>query len=224
MKKIFCLIVLLLFVSVSFLSADYKSKKVSYFSQGSFYFYGMGSFNHYMPSDGHYAELGIDSVNAFAPVLGLGYRVINSGNRFFLNIEGDYTPGVYDFRNVENQKISFMTLLVNGEFRLSGRKPISLFFGLGISLLTLRDMGYWNYRGSFISTGDYTMYPVAVQFGLKFPVSRNIMVRSEVRLYSKINATYDHYDDYYYDYEYWDDDTDAEPVATSVMLGLEIHL
>lgn len=81
-----------------FLFPESKPKsKVRFFSPGSFYIYVMGSFNHFSPLGDHYLELGPDSSDAFAPLLGVGYRVVNIKDRFFVSLEGDYSPAKYNF-------------------------------------------------------------------------------------------------------------------------------
>jgi opacity protein-like surface antigen len=220
MKKLsqLALIMILIITNGCWLFSKAKSR-VEYFAPGSLYFYLMGSYNHFSPPQQYSYELGYDHSDAFAPVLGLGYRVIQMGKSLFISIEGDYTPASYNFDEyVWDQKISVFTLMVNMEGTISKKFPVILYGGLGMAIHHFADLGYEDYWGDWISTGDDNKTVLALDIGLKFPISRNLYIRTEMQWNGNVDSGT------VYDDEGVEDDwTEWDFLSSSFSVGLELH-
>jgi hypothetical protein len=194
--------------------------KIRFFSPGSFYIYVMGSYNHFSPSEEHFLELGSDSADAFAPVFGLGYWLVNINNRFFISLEGDFSPASYNFGDsARDQKINTLTFMLNMEVKTASKKfPVVIFGGMGVGVHQLFDLGYVDLLGEYVPIGDDTITVMALDLGIKIPISRRFFIRAEYQWNGEVYA------DYNYDGEYdeWDD-TQWDFLSSSFSLGLEIH-
>ncbi len=197
-----------------------KDAYVTYFSSRSLYFYVMGSYHVFDPPGENFYELGPDSAGTFAPIFGAGYRLVNIGERFFLNLEVDYAPGIYDFgAYARDQEIRAWTILLDAEWNFKRRSPFFVTFGIGIGIFDMRNLGYTDDYGEYIPTGNDTEAGVTVKFGLKLPISNNFTLRTEFRWNGKS----------YGDYCYWDDwydycgDTETDFLSSAICLGLEFH-
>ncbi len=201
----------------SFLLAESSSKPKSmirFFSPGSFYIYVMGSYNHFSPDEEYFPEFGPESADAFAPVLGMGCRLVNIEEWFFINLEGDYSPAVHNFADyARGRKIHTFTFMLNAEGKVSSKKiPILLYTGLGIGFHRSFD------QGDQYLPGDDTITVLAFDFGIKIQISRRFFIRSECQWNGQV------YGDYSYDeYDYLDD-TRWNFLSFSFSTGLEIHL
>lgn len=220
--KLMLMFMLMLMIGVNgCLFPESKPKsKVRFFSPGSFYIYVMGSFNHFSPLEEHFLELGPDSSDAFAPVLGIGYRVVNIRDRLFISLEGDYSPATYNFGEFAGeQKINTLTFMLNVERRVASKKfPAVIFAGVGVVIHQLPDLGYVDLVGDFIPTDDDTIIAFALDIGIKIPISRGFFIRTE----------YQWNGDVYGDYEYYDEygelgDTQWDFLSSSLSVGLEFH-
>lgn len=191
--------------------------KITFFSPGSLYIYVMGSYNHFSPLERHFLELGPNSADAFAPVLGIGYQVVNIRDRLFVSLEGDYSPATYNFENfVRDQKINTFTLMLNVEKRVASKKsPVVIFCGIGVGILRLPDLGNVDY----IPADDATITVMALDIGFKIPISRRFFIRTEFQWNGEVYEDYA----YYYEYDEWDN-TQWNFLSSSLAVGLEIHL
>lgn len=220
--KLMLIFMLTLMIGVNgFLSPESKPKsKIKFFSPGSFYIYVMGSFNHFSPLEEHFLELGPDSSDAFAPVLGIGYRVVNVKNWFFVSLEGDYSPATYNFGDfAREQKINTLTFMLNIEGRLSSKKfPVVIFGGIGVGIHQLPDLGYVDILGDYIPADDDTITVMALDFGIKIPISRSFFIRTEFQWNGEVYGDYSYYDEY----DEWGD-TQWDFLSSSLSVGLEFH-
>ena len=193
---------------------------VRFFEPGSVYIYLMGSYTHLSPPADHYYSLGADSANAFGPTIGVGFRLVNFGNRIFINVEGDYTFSTFDFAPYnDEQKVHSFTIGANVEGRLSRR--FHLFGGIGVTFINFKDLGYLSWDDYYYDIGNDTITTLEIAFGIKVPVTRNLSFRTEFRINSEVYGEFDVFDDYYYDY--YDDYSDWEFVSSSFMIGLELR-
>jgi hypothetical protein len=227
MKKMLQIKLMLIFMLTlmieanGFLFPESKPKsKVRFFSPGSFYIYVMGSYNHFSPLDEYFLELGPDSADAFAPVLGVGYRVVNIRDRFFFSLEGDYSPARYNFKEfTRDQKINTLTIMINGERKSASKKfPTVIYAGVGVVIHQLPDLGYVDLLGDFIPTDDNTIIAFAMDFGIKIPISRGFFIRTEYQWNGDVYGDYAYYDEY----DEWDD-SQWYFVSSSLSVGLEFH-
>ncbi|NIM15579.1 MAG: hypothetical protein GTO45_26680 [Candidatus Aminicenantes bacterium] len=204
--------------SLLFSQTESKPKSnVSFFSPRSLYFYVMGSYHHFVPPGDFYLELGDESSEAFAPVIGIGYRVLNARDRFFLNVEVDYSPAEFDFDGfAREQKISVLTVMFSAEGTISSRPHFLVFGGIGVGFYRLSDLGYYNYIGDYIFVGNEGITTLALGLGIKVRISRNFTFRSEFRWNGEVYVSYDEY------YDEWDN-TDWFFLSSSFSLGLEFH-
>jgi hypothetical protein len=190
-----------------------KSKStVEFFAPGGFYAYVMGSYNRFAPSQDNYMALGSDSSHAYAPILGIGYRVVNINDRVFLGLEGEYSWTAYNFAgSTREQKISTVSFMLNAEGRISSKFPLVVFGGFGIGVHEFLDLGYENDQGDFIPIEDDTMTILVLDVGIKVPVSRFLLIRSEFQWNSER----------YNSIEYRNTYSISKSSALSV--GLELH-
>lgn len=202
------------------ISASKLKSKIRFFSPGSFYIYIMGSYNHFSPLEEHFLELGLDSSDAFAPVLGIGYRVVNIRDRLFVSLEGDYSPATYNFEDfARDQKINTLTFMLNVEGRVASKKfPVVIFGGIGLGIHQLFDLGYEDFQGDYIPVGDDTITVLALDIGIKIPVSRSFFIRTEFQWNGEVYGDYDYYDEY----GEWGD-TQWDFLSSSLSVGLEFH-
>jgi opacity protein-like surface antigen len=221
MKKLFLTVLIIVLAAGPFLAAKSESKKVTYFSSKSLYIYGMGSLYRFKPVEENYLELGYGSSNVFAPTVGVGFRLLNAGNRFFLNIEGDFTPGKFDFDYLLEQEVNTFTIMLNGELRLNRQSPVSIFGGLGVGFHHLSDLGYIDIWDDWVHTGDNNIVTLAMGIGVKVAISRNFTFRSEFRWYGEVYGT----GEYTYDWwdDEWDEDSNLDYVASTFSVGFEFH-
>ncbi len=195
--------------------------KIRFFSPGSFYIYVMGSYNHFSPLEEHFLELGSDSADAFAPVFGIGYWLVNIRNRFFVSLEGDFSPASYNFEDfARDQKINTLTFMLNMEVKTASKKfPVVIFGGIGVGVHQLFDLGFVDHLGEYISIGDDTKAVLAMDLGIKIPISRKFLIRAEYQWNGEVYGDYDYYDEY----DEWDD-TQWDFLSSSFSVGIEIHL
>ncbi len=222
MKKLFqpALIIILILTGEGWLFSKGKSR-VTFFAPGSFYVYVMGSYNHFVPPEDYYYSLEYESADAFAPVVGLGYRVLDIRDRFFISLEGDYRTAKYDFGNfARGQKIDLLTLMANMEASFTSRFPMIVFLGMGVGIHRLPDLRYENSQGELIPQDD-SITVMALDLGVKIPISRSLFIRTEFRWNGEVYGSYDyHYDDEW-DSEY--DNTEWDFLSSSFSVGLEFH-
>jgi len=219
-RVIVSIVVFLLLTSGSMVFAK-QGTRVTYFSLKSLYVYTMDSFSVYDPSDEHYLELGTLSANDFSPLFGAGFRLVNIRDRFFLNLEADYSENTFDFAgSAGGQDIDTWAVMVDCEWFLR-HFPVSFAFGLGVTIHHLSDLGYYDTKDQFIPTGDDTVTAVAMRLGIKFPISRHLTLRSEFRWSGE------YYDDYYNDYWGWNsgyyDDSEFNFIFSALCFGIEYH-
>jgi hypothetical protein len=203
-------------------SAGKRGSKVRYFSNDSVYVYGMGSVIGFNPSYGDYPDLGTERATTFAPVAGVGFRMVDIGEHLFFNLEFDVTPATFDFYGRSNQQVGFYTLMLDTEMKFFRTTPLSIFFGIGASLVTLQEP-YWGYdeNGDGYYFGNDSTVAMALEVGIKYPLTRKLLFRTGLRVYGKVSP------DDYYGYDYWDDEygdnSNLDTFSTSFAVGLEYH-
>ncbi|MCP4217418.1 MAG: hypothetical protein GY765_22435 [bacterium] len=228
MKKFYCLILVLIFVSIPLVSKERNESEVVFFSNSSLYFYGMLTLNHFRPPGDMYYELGADSANTVGPSVGIGYRIINADDRFYVNLECDYSLQKHDFAHGD-YTFHNINFLINGEYVLgTGRKRSTVFVGTGIGVVFMPDL-VSIYSSSRYSNRSETEVPLVFQVGAKVPLSGSLYLRGELRFHYLVFGD-NYYDDSYYDSwtvvldDYYWDDTSFEHLSTSFSIGLELHL
>jgi hypothetical protein len=179
---------LLLYIMIFWLTLTFgesmlfsKSKStVKFFGPGGLYVYVMGSYNRFAPSQDHRMALGSESSHAYATILGIGYRVVNINDRVFISLEGEYSPITYNFGDfARNQEISVFSFLLNFEGRIFSIFPLAVFGGLGVGFHGLSDLGYENDQGDYIRVGDDMVTILVLDVGIKVPISRFLLIRTE---------------------------------------------
>jgi opacity protein-like surface antigen len=219
-QRVLIFLVLLALVHGMFLYPKSKSK-IRFFSPRSFYIYVMGSYHYFAPPIDFYLALGSESTDAFAPVLGIGYRIVNFWDRLFISLEADFSTARYDFGDFSrNQNISLLTFMLNIEGTLSSRVPVILFGGAGVGVHWMTDLGYSAIPGDYIWYGDDHLTVLALDLGIKIPLSRHLLIRAEYQWNGEVYGSFDYYDEYWYDE--WDD-TRWDFLSSSLSVGLEYH-
>jgi hypothetical protein len=200
-----------------------KSKStVKFFAPGGLYIYVMGSYNRFAPPDDYYDAMGSESSHAYAPLLGIGYRVVNINDRVFISLEGEYSPMTYDFGDfARNQQISVLSLILNFEGRIFSKFPLVLFGGFGVGSHGLSDLGYENDQGDYIFVGDDTVTILVLDVGIKVPITRFLLFRSEFQWNSEAFGPYEYYTISQVDP--WDKKLDFLH-SSAFSVGLDIHL
>jgi hypothetical protein len=221
-KSIKGLLIILLIVSLPLMIAaeegenKRKRSNVRYFSKNSLFIYGLGATHNFDPPGDYYFELGLDQANTFAPVVGIGFRMLNWGNRFFLNLAFDFVPAEFDFFDAPDQKVNFYTIMLDVEFNLFRSTPMGFYLGMGVGFVTLRNL-WVVYQGDMVRQSNETITTMAMEFGLKYPISRKMFLRGAVRLHGELVPSYDYWDEY-------DNNSDFDRLSTSLMFGIELHL
>ncbi len=223
MKKLLLYILifsLTLTFGVSMLFSKSKST-VKFFAPGGFYVYVMGSYNRFAPPDEYYNALGFESSHAYAPLLGIGYRVVNINDRVFISVEGEYSPIKYDFEDfARNQEISVFSLMLNFEGRIFSKFPLVVFGGLGFGSHGLSDLGYENDQGEYILVGDDSVAILVLDVGIKVPISRFLLIRTEFQWNSESYGPYEFYTPQIDPLGYRQSDLLH---SSALSMGLEIH-
>ncbi|MCK5057235.1 MAG: hypothetical protein KAT34_11305 [Candidatus Aminicenantes bacterium] len=221
-KRVITSIVLFFLITAGSMVLSKQEARVTYFSLKSLYFYTMGSFGRYNPTDEHFLELGTRSANAFSSLFGGGFRLVNIRDRFFFNLEADYSEFTFDFGDyARDQKIGTLTVMVDLEWFLR-RLPVSFTFGVGATLHFLSDLGYYDKHDRYISTGDDTVIATAMRIGIKYPLSRRFTLRSEFRWSGEYYG--DYYNNYYWDsYGNYYDDSEWDFIFSALCFGVEYH-
>lgn len=192
-----------------------KKHKVTYFSPRSFYIYSMASWITDVPSNYYGFE-----DDAAAPVLGMGYTIVNFGNRTLFNLEFDAATAEFDFDLFRPTRIWFYTLTFNVEYRSFLQLPLSVYAGFGGAMF------HYSYKiaeqNSFIedwSAFEKNEYVFAANAGVKVRLLKNVMLRAELRHYWKGFGESFYWDD---EWEYYYDD-DVCPFGTAIAIGVEFH-
>jgi len=106
--------------------------------------------------------------------------------------------------------------MVNFEGRVASKKvPIVIFGGWGWHSPAVRP-GYENLLGDYITVGDDTRWVMALDMGIKIPVSRSLLIRTEFQWNGEV------YSDYEYGYDE-EGDTQWDFLSSSFSVGLEFH-
>jgi opacity protein-like surface antigen len=198
-----------------------KGSEVRYFSKGSFFVYVIGTSNFFDPPADYYLDLGGESVTGFAPMFGAGWRMIAFGNRMFMNLTFDYVPAKFDFPYSTDQKIDMYTLMVDLEGVFFRDTPLSLNLGFGVTFVRFKDLGYWDAWDEWVHVGDDTVTGMAIEFGMKYALSKHLFLRGIVRLTGEVYPEY-YYDEFYDEY-YESDDSDFVRMNTAIGIGVEFH-
>jgi opacity protein-like surface antigen len=192
-----------------------KKHKVTYFSPRSFYIYSMASWITEVPSDYYGFE-----DDAASPVLGMGYTIVNFGNRTLLNLEFDAATSEFDFDLFSPTRIWFYTLTFTVEYRSFLQLPLNVYVGFGGAML------HYSYKKAEQNgfTADWSVfdeneYVFAANAGIKVRLVKNLMLRAELRHYWKSFGESFFWDD---EWEYYYDD-DTYPFGTAISIGLELH-
>jgi hypothetical protein len=179
-----------------------EKRKVTYFSPSSFYVYSMASWINNVPS---YYYGYKDS--AAAPLLGLGYTVVNFGDRMLLNLELDASTAEFDFAQIEPTRIWFYTFLFNGEYRLFPVTPLSFYLGFGGTVFD-----YDSAEGS--------EFVLTFNVGAKVRLAKHLMLRVELRHHWQGTGDYYYWDD---EWGYYGDEVSGDPFGTAIAAGVEFH-
>jgi hypothetical protein len=201
-----------------------KSSGLSFFSPGSFFVYVLGTHCNFDPPAKYYLDLGGRSVNSFVPMIGLGYRILNSRDNFYLNLSFDYMPAKFDFPHSFNQKANIYTLLLDAEGVFFRDFPISIYFGLGVSIINLDDLGYFDAWDKWVLVGDDSVTAMAIELGMKYTISKNFLIRASLRFIGEIDITNHEYWDEYWDDYFYDNNGILNRLNTSLGVGIEFHL
>lgn len=187
------------------------------------YGYVMGGNFHLTPAgSGLWDNLAYTEDTA-APTVGIGFSLINIHDRFFLNLEADATWGTLATGGFYNVEVTGISLMFQGEYRLSRSSPVSLYCGLGVGIIH-------NNGGDFPAGLDWLYVPeftdttLATELGVKVSITRHLMFRAAFRAYALVADYYGEYGHYWDDYlDIWMDDYASELYATQFMAGLEFH-
>jgi hypothetical protein len=208
-KKI--LIIMLLIVLVVPILSQGKTKKprkqVTFFSPGSFYVFLLGSFVRINPD--HYIY--DPKKSAIAPVFGFGWRALNFGSNFFMNLEFDYSQsklesGVY----YGNRRVRFYNFKLGVEYWLKNPRKFAIIGNMGFGSITYPDISDTNYDGN----NEPTLF---LELGIKAALSKNLSFRTDFRFFLEPNEGGD---DYYYD-EYYDDNSHL--IAFAMSAGIQFN-
>ena len=209
-------LVIILLLLVPFLGMA-KKPKVTYLSPRSFYIYSMASWIFEVPSDYYGFE-----DDAAAPVLGMGFTIINFGNRMLFNMEFDAATAEFNFDLFRGTRIWFYSLIFNTEYRFFLRTPLSVYAGFGGAMFhySYKEVEQNNVTGGW-SAFDENEFVFAANAGIKVRLVKNLMLRAELRHYWKGFGEGFYWDDDW-EWEYYYDD-DTCPFGTTIAIGLEFH-
>ena len=222
-KKIpIALIFMILFILAGRGQLFPKSQSIiRFFSPRSLYIYLMGSYNYFTPPMDYNLTMGSASSDAFAPVVGIGYRVVNFWDRLFISLEGDFSMARYNFGDAaRNRDISLLTFMFNLEGTVYPKFPLLVYCGVGVGFHRLADLGYENIWGDYIRYGDDHLTVLALDLGIKIPISHHLLIRTEFQWNGEV------YGNFAYGDEYWNDEwnnTQWDFLSSSVSVGLEFH-
>ena len=217
MKRVFLFMVVLIIPSCVF--AEEKTDHV-YSARTRVYAYVMGGNFHLTPTGAWMGGGGIArDVDGFMPTMGVGFSLVEMGQRLFLNLEADYTFSSLEMGGFAKRSADTWAIMLQAEYRIKSR--FSLYGGMGVGILR-------QWRDPVLAPGEAALVEEALEstlawaFGTRIAVSRHLMFRAAVRIFS-ILYPYD-------DREYWVDslgvrlsDYESELYATSFMAGLEFH-
>lgn len=206
MKKESWLIALSLLLIVT-LPAYTQGSRIKYLSPDSIYFYSMGSLVIINPlGDYSYGE---DTRWGF--MVGAGYTLINIDRMLLLNFEFDYSKVTYDLLSTRRD-VNFFNFRLTGEFRFYPQLPVALYLGLGASNIVYS-------RTDILE--EFNDTTAVVDTGIKIRLTKNVLIRGEVRFYtSPGNSEYYYLDDIYI----FDEFDEGELVSSAISLGLEFRL
>jgi hypothetical protein len=199
-----------------------KSKSnIRFFSPRSLYIYVMGSYHYFVPPGDYYLALGSEGSDAFAPVVGIGYQVVNFWDRLFISLEGDFSTVRYNFADVaRNQDISLLTFMLNIEGTVSTGFPLVVYGGVGVGIHRLANLGHESYPGGYTWFADDRLTVLALDVGIKIPISRPLLIRTEFQWNGEVYGNFNYYDGYWYDEG---NDTRWDFLSSSFSVGLEFH-
>ncbi len=147
--------------------------------------------------------------------------MLNSRNRFFISLEGDYTPAKYNFGDfARDQKIDLLTFMVNMESSFTSRFPMIVFLGIGVGFHRISGLSDVNYWGEIIPQDD-SLTVMALDLGVKIPVSRNLFIRTEFQWNGEVYGDSEYYYDGSWDSEW--DETEWDFLSSSFTIGFEFH-
>ncbi|MBN1197122.1 MAG: hypothetical protein JXA62_06920 [Candidatus Aminicenantes bacterium] len=190
------------------------------------YVYTMGG-NFHLTAAGsglwHEAALADDGVSLTG---GLGFSLLNVHNRFFLNLETDFTSATVRYRGSHGRGVNAWSFMIQGEYRLGQASPVSVYAGIGVGVIGKDEVIVPGIYDDWLRVDSVTEATFAGELGIKVSVARRLMFRAALRFYSVSTG----YDDIDYWGGYWDsyldvwvDDYGSELYATSIMAGLELH-
>ncbi|HDP95913.1 MAG TPA: hypothetical protein ENN40_11225 [Candidatus Aminicenantes bacterium] len=157
---------------------------------------------------------------------GIGFSLINVHNRFFLNLEADYTSSMVRYRGSRGRDIKALAFMIQGEYRLGQVSPVSVYVGIGVGVIEKDKALVPGIYDDWLRVDPVTEATFAGELGIKVSVVRRLMFRAALRFYS-VSTGYDDIDywgGYWNHYlDVWVDDYGSELYATSIMAGLELH-
>lgn len=181
--------------------------RVSYFSPRSLYVYAMGSCMLDFPSNCWSISQGIEErSSAFAPMVGIGYTVINVKDRSLVNLEFDYSSADFEFSS-HRRRIEYYTFMTNFEYRLFPENFMSLYVGVGVAAIDYTDNPEILAPDDYVYPYDDVEFTMALNLGFKMALSNRIQLRAEFRYYWDNYSDEDFYyilDGYFTEYFYYE--------------------
>lgn len=174
-----------------------------------------------------FTELGLDATGVqpgttLVPALGIGFSLINfNQGRAFLNLEADYTKGMFAYDHSHQRSASALTLICQGELTLGHRNRLSGYLGMGVGILNLGSLSRPGMEDSSIVVSSRNRSSMALELGLKYSLMPHLMMRIGSRFYVLVSDTgYGYWDDIN---EIWIDDSEYDLLASSLTLSMEFH-
>ena len=203
-KKIIVLILLIMLVMPVW-AKKARGKGVTFFAPGSVYVYLQGSWVYINPDYFIYDS----KENAFAPVFGVGCRVIDFGNSMFMNLEFDFSQVTFDSEpGYTDKRVRFYNFKLGGEFLFFHNK-LGLLTNIGIGNITYPDRYDYGYDGNSELT-------LLLELGIKIAMTKHLNFRTDCRFFTEPDTNL--YDDYYY---YGDDD--SRLIGFTLAVGLQYN-
>ena len=157
---------------------------------------------------------------------GIGFSLLNVHNRFFLNLETDFTSSTVRYRGSHGRGVYAWSFMMQGEYRLGQVSPVSVYAGIGVAVIGKEEAVVPGIYDDWLRVDSATEATFAGELGIKVSVVRHLMLRAALRFYS-VSTGYDDIDYWggYWDHylDVWVDDYGSELYATQIMAGLELH-
>lgn len=220
-RKAICTIGLALLTTLCLNAAEYN-----FSARTRAYVYAMGGNFHLTAAGSGLWHEAAPADDGFSLTGGIGFSLLNVNNRFFLNLEADYTDATLQYRGTHGRGVNAWAFMLQGEYRLGRVSPVSVYVGLGVGVIDKDAAIVPGIGDDWFQVDPVTEATFAGELGIKVSVAKRLMLRAALRFYS-VSSGYDGIDYWggYWD-DYWDvwvDDYSSELYATSFMAGLEVH-